>query len=106
MEKRHYKRVSDEEKVRALKRHLLERVAVSVVCDELGVAPSLFYTWQQRLFEQAVSVLGRKSSSSHEGAAEKRRTEVLQEQLRQREEALAELLTELLALKKKMSGRA
>jgi hypothetical protein len=41
MEKKVYKRISDEEKVKALKRHLLEKVPVSRLCDELGIAPRL-----------------------------------------------------------------
>jgi transposase len=47
--------VSEEEK--ALKRHLVEKVPVSTICEELQIAPNLFYTWQQRLFEGAGSVL-------------------------------------------------
>jgi transposase-like protein len=103
MAKRGYRRISNEEKVKALKRHLLENVPVSVVCEELGVAPSVFYSWQQRLFEQAVSLLGRKVSS-HQDAAAKRRSQVLEERLQQREEALAELSAELRAHKKRRDG--
>src|ERR1022692_4812558 len=42
-----------QEKVAALKRHLLEKVPVSTLCDELGIAPTLFYRWQKELFENA-----------------------------------------------------
>ncbi len=38
MEKR-YKKVGGEEKAKALKKHLIEHIPVSAVCDELGVAP-------------------------------------------------------------------
>ena len=41
------------EKVAALKRHLLEGTPVSKICDELSVKPTLFYTWQRLLFENA-----------------------------------------------------
>lgn len=34
------KKVSGTEKVAALRRHLLEGVPISTLCDELGVAPS------------------------------------------------------------------
>ena len=47
-ERRH---LSPQEKVAALKRHLLENVPVSTLCDELGIAPTLFYRWQKELFE-------------------------------------------------------
>ena len=105
MEKKVYKRISDEDKVKALKRHLLEKVPVSSVCDELGIAPSLFYTWQHRLFESAASAFMRSGKSAKE-APEKRRIDVLEERLRVREEALAELVTELMTIKKRSSGGA
>ena len=37
-----------EDKVRILKRHLVERVAVSDLCDEYGLNPNVFYRWQSR----------------------------------------------------------
>ncbi|MBM3996902.1 MAG: transposase, partial [Planctomycetes bacterium] len=40
-----------QEKIAALKRHLLEGVPVSTICDELGIAPTVFYRWQKELFE-------------------------------------------------------
>jgi len=49
-ERRH---LSPQEKVAALKRHLLENVPVSTICDQLGIAPTLFYRWQKELFELA-----------------------------------------------------
>src|SRR5437667_10596745 len=41
------------EKVAAVKRHLLEGTPVSQLCEELGVKPTVFYTWQKLLFENA-----------------------------------------------------
>lgn len=40
-----------EDKVEILKRHLLERVAVSDICDEYKLQPKVFYSWQKQLFE-------------------------------------------------------
>lgn len=42
------KRFSPEEKVAALRRHLVEKAPVSDVCDELQVSPAIFYNWQRR----------------------------------------------------------
>ena len=36
-----------EEKVRILKRHLVDKVPVSDLCDEQGLHPTLFYKWQK-----------------------------------------------------------
>ena len=41
------------EKVAILKRHLLEGTPVSDLCDELGINPTVFYSWQRLLFENA-----------------------------------------------------
>src|ERR1700731_3974173 len=41
------------EKVAILKRHLLEGIPVSKLCDEVGVKPTVFYSWQRLLFENA-----------------------------------------------------
>ncbi len=46
--RRHF---SPHEKVAAVKRHLLERVPISAICEELKIAPNMFYRWQQALFE-------------------------------------------------------
>src|SRR5207302_9622469 len=42
-----------QEKAAIVKRHLLEGVAVSTLCDEFQINPTLFYQWQRRLFENA-----------------------------------------------------
>ena len=47
-ERRH---LTPQEKIAALKRHLLEGVPVSTICDQLGIAPTVFYRWQKELFE-------------------------------------------------------
>jgi transposase len=39
-ERRHF---SPHEKVAAVKRHLLEHVPISAICEELKSAPSMFY---------------------------------------------------------------
>ncbi len=38
---------SPEDKVAHLRRHLLEKVPVSDICEELGIHPTLFYNWQR-----------------------------------------------------------
>ena len=36
-----------------VKRHLLERVPISAICEELKISPNMFYRWPQELFENA-----------------------------------------------------
>ena len=40
-----------EQKVAAVKRHLLDHVPVSQICDELHISVNSFYLWQKELFE-------------------------------------------------------
>jgi len=40
-----------EEKVKILRQHLVDRTAVSVLCKEHQISPSLFYQWQRTFFE-------------------------------------------------------
>jgi len=44
------KNYTPEEKVAILKRHLVEKVPVSDLCDELGLNPTVFYGWQKQFF--------------------------------------------------------
>ncbi len=42
-QRRHF---SPEQKMAILRRHLLEHVPVSDLCDEYGLQPTVFYAWQ------------------------------------------------------------
>lgn len=99
------RRLTEAEKVKILKRHLLEKEPTSKVCDDAQIAPTQFYAWQNRLFENAEEALrdGRKKPT---GNQEQARVEQLEARLREREEALAELMTEHVALKKRSIGLA
>jgi transposase len=48
-ERKHY---PAEEKVAILRRHLLDNVPVSDLCEELGLQPTVFYRWQKEFFEK------------------------------------------------------
>jgi transposase len=88
------------EKVAALKRHLLEGTPVSKICDELGVKPTLFYTWQRLLFENAHLAFenGRKSKAAED--AKEKKIEQLEAKVQRKNEVLAELMEEHTKLKK------
>ena len=44
-----------EEKVEILRRHLLEEVPISELCDKHGLQPTVFYRWQQEFFENGAA---------------------------------------------------
>ncbi|RXK88270.1 transposase, partial [Chlorobaculum sp. 24CR] len=45
------KNYTPQEKVAILKRHLVDRVPVSDLCDQHGLQPNVFYRWQKEFFE-------------------------------------------------------
>ena len=84
----------------ALKRHLLEGKPVSQICDELGVKPTVFYTWQKLLFENAHLAFenGRKSKVAED--VKEKKIELLEAKVQRKNEVLAELMEEHTKLKK------
>ena len=88
---------SAEEKTRLLRRHLIEKIPVSKICEEARLAPSLFHRWQEQLFVNAALALEGKRP---ERSQEQKRIEKLESKIRQKDEVLAELMAEHVALKK------
>ena len=56
------KQYSPEEKVSILRRHLLDGVPVSDLCDAYGIHPTMFCKWQKVFFEQGASAFALKQS--------------------------------------------
>jgi transposase-like protein len=100
------RRLTPQEKIAALKRHLLEGVPVSMICDQLGIAPTMFYRWQKELFENGHTVFenGRKGKAV-EGAKDTK-IQQLEAKLVRKNEVMAELMEAHTLLKKKSLGRS
>jgi transposase-like protein len=86
-----------EEKTRVLRRHLIEKIPISKVCDEEKVVPSMYHRWQEQLFQNAALALDGKRTERH---PEQQKIEKLEQKIRQKDEVLAELMAEHIALKK------
>jgi transposase len=88
------------EKVAVLKRHLLEGTPISQLCDELGIKPTAFYSWQRLLFENAHLAFenGRKSKAAED--VKDKKIEQLEAKLQRKNEVLADLMEEHTQLKK------
>src|SRR5262245_45791699 len=94
---------SPEEKIRILRQHLLEKIPVSQLCDQHGIAPSLFYHWQREFFEnghRAFASNGRHAKKAE--AAQQGKIERLEAKLRRKDEVIAELMEEHVQLKKEL----
>ncbi len=98
--RKHY---SGEEKVSILRRHLLEQVPVSDLCDEVGLAPTVFYRWQKEFFDHGAAAFEKtsKRQRKHEGA-QSRKVEALEAKLVVKNEVLSELMEEHVKLKKSL----
>ncbi|MCP4461031.1 MAG: transposase [Cytophagales bacterium] len=100
MEPKKRSRFSIEEKVNILKQHLLEKKALSDLCDENNIHPTMFYRWQKELFSNAAFALN--NSNAKEIVRWKKKTLELEEKLTRKNEVLSELMEEHIALKKSL----
>ena len=95
-ERRHW---SADEKIKLLRRHLIENVPISKICEDARLAPSLFHRWQEQLFQNAALALeGKRPERNHD----QQRIEKLESKIRQKDEVLAELMAEHISLKKEL----
>lgn len=103
MSKRTRRRHSSEQKAALLKRHHLDKVPVSEVCNETKVQPSLFYDWQRQLFANAAVVFDAPKSgvSSREKELEARVAQ-LEAKLAKKDGVIAEISEEYVKLKKEL----
>ena len=96
-ERKHY---TPEEKVAILRRHLVEQVPVSELCDKLGLQPTVFYRWQKEFFENGAAAFQQKARQNH--SADQERIAYLEKKIQTKDEVLAELMAEHVALKKSL----
>jgi transposase len=80
------------EKVAILRRHLIDRVPVSDLCDEYQLQPTLFYAWQKQFFENGAAAFERKNAPAD--AEYLRVIAALQAKLQRKNEVVAELMEE------------
>ena len=99
MRKKRYN-YSPEEKVFILKRHLVDRIAVSDLCDEYQLQPKIFYEWQKLFFENGATAFGR--NERNRKRTEEARIQQLEDKLRRKHEVLSELMEEHVKLKKEL----
>lgn len=98
MAKAQRRQFSTEQKVALLRRHLIDGVPVSQVCEEAAIQPSVFYHWQQLLFENASRVFERPQPAQKPKVDE--RVAFLEKRLARKDEVIAEISEEFVKLKK------
>lgn len=97
--RRHF---SPEKKAEILHRHLVDKVPISQLCDELKLQPSVFYYWQTQLFERAPQALSTpKPAASRERQLEEK-IAALEAKLQKKDTVIAEISAEYVQLKKEL----
>jgi len=94
------RKFTGEEKVRILKRHLVDKVPVSDLCDEQGLHPTLFYKWQKEFFDNGALAFERKNDTKSK-RLEKENT-ALKTKISHKDEVIAEIMESHVALKKSL----
>ena len=88
------------EKVAILRRHLIDQVPISDLCDEYRLPPSIFYAWQKLFFENGTAAFQRRNGSPEQ--SHQRTITALREKLQRRNEVVAELMGAHIQLKKEL----
>ena len=97
--RRHF---SGTDKVAILKKHLIDKVPVSDLCDEFDLYPNQFYGWLKEFFENGHAAFdnGRKAKSVED--AKDQKIEQLEAKLTRKNEVMAELMEAHTLLKKEL----
>ena len=102
MNKQPRRHFSGAEKVAILKRHLLDKVPVSDLCDELQLYPNQVYAWLKEFFENGHAAFdnGRKAKAVED--TQQKKIEQLEAKLARKNEVMAELMEAHTLLKKEL----
>ena len=98
--KRKRKNYTPDEKVAILKRHLVDKVAVSDLCVQYSLQQTVFYRWQKEFFENGASAFAR--DTLRQKSKETDRIKALEQKLQRKHEVLSELMEEHVKLKKSL----
>jgi len=98
------------EKVAIVRRHLIDGVPVSDLCDEHGcfceaedgIQPTQYYNWQKQLFENGEVAFARKRNNRQQQNRYEKKIASLQGKIQQKNEVVAELLEQHVQLKKEL----
>ena len=76
-ERKHF---TPEEKVAILRRHLVDKIPVSELCEELVLRPTVFYRWQKELFENGAAAFQSQERPQRQSGGEAETDRVLGEE--------------------------
>lgn len=105
--RKHRRQHSTAQKAAILRRHFVDKVPVSDVCDEFSLQPSVFYRWREQLFGNAEAALESPAAQSKANVATKaleREKRALEAKLAKKDHVIAEISEDYIALKKSNGG--
>ena len=85
-------RYTPEQKVQIIKKHLVDKVLLSDLCDQHGLHPTVFHRWQ-KAFE---------TDRDHEKTRLEKKVAGLEAKISKKNDVLAELMEEHVSLKKSL----
>ena len=88
------------EKVGILRRHLIDKVPISDLCDQYQLRPTVLYAWQRQFFENGSAAFERSVRRVEDD--KDRRIPALEAKLRRKDEVVSELMEEHVRLKKSL----
>jgi transposase len=88
------------EKVKFLRKHLLDHTPVSDICDSIKISPTLFYRWQKEFFENGDAAFEKKSGTQKKYFEKK--ISRLEEKISYKDGVIAEIVQEHIKLKKNL----
>ena len=96
------RRFSPAQKAAVVREHLIDKTPVSDLCDKHGIQPTVFYRWQKAMFENLPSLFERQNNSQI--SALRHQNETLKEKLARKDEVIAEIMADYIAVKKTLGG--
>jgi len=100
------RKFTTEQKVAILRRHLMDKVPVSQLCEEYKLQPSVLYQWQKAVFDNLGAALDVQGDEAATRQREKRemtaKIEHLESRLTKKDAVIAEISAEYVELKKEL----
>lgn len=96
------RKYTTEQKVEILRRHMVDKVPVSELCNELELQPSVFYQWQRQAYDNLAAALTTPAAPGPSKREKELAAEVarLEGRLAKKDAVIAEIAQEYTQLKK------
>ena len=91
-----------DEKVNIIRKHLLEKVSISDLCEQHKLQPTVFYRWQKQFFEHGARAFD--GVEKIKDSSQEEKILALEQKLQIKNEVLSELMEEHVKHKKNFGG--